>query len=167
MKHYIPCIALAFLQFLGVTPAIAHGDDTHQITMLMKQQFERPDAPLGVAPIVLSDDYAVAGWLQAGRGGRALLQKVKGHWAIAVCGGVGLTQADVLQSTGMKSDAAARLSKAVQTAESTLGADKRKLFDSFEGMMKIDPSEGHSDHGAQAGHAQHGQHAGHTEAPKQ
>ena len=53
----------------------------------------------------------------------------------------------------MGSTAATKLARAVVESEGKLGADKRKLFDGFEGMLKIDPAEGHGNH------AQHGQHA--------
>jgi hypothetical protein len=151
-KWIIAC-ALGLAQLVGATPALAHGDNEHQITMVLKTQFEKPEAPLRVEPINIEGDYAVAGWSQGGRGGRAFLQKDKNQWFISICGGSGLTQADVLQGIGMSSAAAARLSRAVVASEGRLGADKRKLFDGFEGMMKIDPAEGHGSH------AQHGQHA--------
>jgi hypothetical protein len=58
----------------------------------------------------------------------------------------------VLQSIGMSSAAATKLASAVVASETKLGTDKRKLFDGFEGMMKVDPAE---DHGNHARHSQH------------
>ncbi|RFO95160.1 hypothetical protein DIC66_19820 [Rhodoferax lacus] len=129
--------------------ALAYDDAEHQITQVMTRQFEKPEAALTVLPVSVEGDYAVAGWLQGTRGGRALLKRDKNHWAIAVCGGSGLTQASVLQSIGMQGDAAARLAAAVVAAEGKLGADKRKLFDGFEGMVKVNAAQGH------AGHSEH------------
>nr|WP_245278027.1 copper uptake system-associated protein [Rhizobium leguminosarum] len=37
--------------------------------------FERPDKPLDIAPVVIQADWAIVGWRQDGRGGRALLKK--------------------------------------------------------------------------------------------
>jgi hypothetical protein len=153
MKNWIIAYALGLAYLLGATPALAHGDNEHQITMVLKAQFEKPEAPLRVEPINVEGDFAVAGWSQGGRGGRAFLQKDRNQWFISICGGSGLTQADVLQSIGMGSAAATKLASAVVASEGKLGADKRKLFDGFEGMTKIDPAEGHGNH------AQHGQHA--------
>jgi hypothetical protein len=119
----------------------------------MKQQFDRPDAPLTVDPVAVVGSYAVASWTQASKGGRALLQRDKDRWVISVCGGDGLTRADVLQTTGMGADVAQKLAKAVTAAEAKLGADKRKLFASFEGMVKVDAA---ADQGR---HSQHGVHA--------
>ena len=157
MKNWIFAIAIGLAQLLTMGHADAHDMNEHQITMVMKQLFEKPDAPLTVVPISVEGDYAVAGWIKGGRGGRAFLQKDKNQWAIAVCGGSGLTQADVMQSIGMKSDAATRLAAAVVAAEGKLSADKRKLFDGFEGMVKVDQAAG-SD-----AHSIHGQHSGHSE----
>jgi hypothetical protein len=156
VKKWIIACALGLAQLLGATQALAHGENEHQITMVLKAQFEKPEAPLRVEPINVEGNFAVAGWSQGGRGGRAFLQKDKNQWFISICGGSGLTQADVLQEIGMSNTAAAKLSRAVVASESRLGADKRKLFDGFEGMMKIDPAEGHGNH------AQHGAHADHV-----
>lgn len=153
MKNWIIACTLGLAQFMGIAPALAHGDNEHQITMVLKAQFEKPETPLRVEPINVEGDFAVAGWSQGGRGGRAFLQKDRNQWFISICGGSGLTQADVLQSIGMGSTAATKLARAVVESEGKLGADKRKLFDGFEGMLKIDPAEGHGNH------AQHGQHA--------
>ncbi len=153
MKSWIIACTLGLAQLMGAAPALAHGDNEHQITLVLKNQFEKPEAPLRVEPINVEGDFAVAGWSQGGRGGRALLQKDRNQWFISICGGSGLTQADVLQSIGMSNAAAIKLASAVVASEIKLGADKRKLFDGFEGMMKIDPAEGH------ANHAQHGQQA--------
>lgn len=156
MKTWTISLILGLIAILGAGQAWAHGDNEHQIATVLKKQFEKPDAPLRVEPIVVEGDYAVAGWSQGGRGGRAFLQKDKAQWFISICGGSGLTKADVLQSIGMKNDASVRLAHALQIAENKLGADKRKLFDGFEGMLKIDPAQDHAGHAA---HAQHGMHA--------
>jgi copper(I)-binding protein len=132
------------------------GTDAQQIAAVMKKQFDRPDAPLVVEPVTVVDNYAVAGWTQGKQGGRALLQKTKGVWVISVCAGDGLTQAKVLETTGMSASAAAALAKAVVAAESKLGQDKLKLFASFQGMVKVDAASAAGAHGAHGAHANHG-----------
>jgi periplasmic copper chaperone A len=124
------------------------GTDADQITAVMKKQFDRADAPLVVEPVTVVGDYAVAGWTQTGKGGRALLQKGHHGWAISVCAGDGLTKVDVLKTTGMSGANAEKLAKSVTAAESKLSKDKLKLFASFEGMVKIEASAGHGDHAA-------------------
>ena len=152
MKHWILTFALGCAAVMAPALGWAHGNDAHDITAVMKKQFDRPDAPLLVEPVTVVGDYAVAGWTQTGKGGRALLQKDKHHWVIAVCAGDGLTRADVLQTTGMTAENAAQLSKAVIAAESKLSKAKLQLFASFEGMVKIDAAAGHGEHGAHGVH---------------
>jgi len=140
-------LATAFLLLLAATTVWSLGEDTHAIATAMKKQFDRPDAPLQVAPVTVEGDYAVAGWLQAGKGGRALLQKSQGAWTIAVCAGDGLKDPKVLESTGMSSATARKLARAVVAAESKLGVDVRTRFASFEGIVKVDAAAPHA-HGA-------------------
>jgi hypothetical protein len=146
--------------------AIAHDHVTSQampdaqaIEHRMKQQFDKPDAPLAVAPVSIEGDYAVAGWIQSGKGGRALLKKEKGQWSIHVCGGDGLKQASALVQTGMSSATADRLAKKVQSAEAKLSVDQLKKLSMFDGMVKVDQGQ----HGA---HGAHGAHDAHASNPK-
>ena len=62
MKNWISACTLGLAQFMGIAPALAHGDNEHQITMVLKAQFEKPEAPLRVEPINVDGDFAVAGW---------------------------------------------------------------------------------------------------------
>jgi hypothetical protein len=155
MKTLRLACSIVLLQLLCLSPALAQGNNEQQITQVMNRQFNKPQAPLSVTPISVEGDYAVAGWLQDGRGGRTLLQRYKQQWAIAVCGGSGLTQASVLESIGMTRDAAGRLARAVVAAEGRLSTDKRQRFDGFEGLVKVAART------AQGAHAGPGQHAGH------
>lgn len=150
---------------MGAILAIAHavawaqGDDTQAIVHAMKRQFDRPEAPLSVAPVTVVDGYAVAGWLQSGKGGRALLQKTQGNWFITVCAGDGLKDAKVLEGAGMSVVTASKLSKEVVAAESRLGADVRQRFASFEGFLTVGGSnadKAHGGHHAPSGHAPSG-----------
>lgn len=136
--------------------AMAHGTDQEQIQHAMMASFDKPDNPLKVALVVVQGDYAVAGWIQGDKGGRALLQKTHGHWEISVCGGDGLTQAKVLETTGMPAATAKVLADAVVAAESKLTPHQRHLFGSFEGMMKVGAGQAsHGEHGAHSAHDAH------------
>lgn len=161
MKNWLISLMLGLVAMLAPAWALAHGNDVQDITAVMKKQFDRPDAPLVVQPVTVLGDYAVASWTQTGKGGRALLQKDKHHWVISVCAGDGLTQADVLKTTGMPAAHADKLAKAVVAAESKLSKDQLKLFASFEGMVKIDAAAGHADHGPHGAPAAHGAHNAH------
>ena len=156
MKKII--LLVACLSFFALAPAGAHDHaanmeqhampDAQAIEHLMKKQFDKPDAPLTVAPVTTEGQYAVAGWVQSGKGGRALLKKENGTWQIQVCGGKGLTQAETLTQTGMPPQAALTLAQKVGAVEAKLSTDQRKKLDMFEGMMKVDaPShDGHAAH---------------------
>jgi hypothetical protein len=155
---------------LTVSPAWAHEvtakstqpvkmTDAQSIEHAMKALFEKPEAPLVVAPVTVEGDYAVAGWIQHGRGGRALLKKESGKWSIQVCGGDGLKQASALTMTGMDRALADKLARKVAAAEKNLSADQLKKFAMFEGVMRVDGSA-HAPHAPHAPHADGaGQHA--------
>lgn len=166
-KIQISGLALAIIGLLSTTTPVQAAPDHSQavarpakevqgIVHDMKRQFDKPQSPLKVAPVVVVDDWALAGWLQGARGGRALLQKRHGHWVIVVCGGDGLRQADALVHTGMTADMATALAKKLNVAESRLPADTLKRMASFEGMLRVDGDAGHgTGHGAQGTHPKH------------
>ena len=63
---------------VAVSSAALAQDTSHEqaeIRNLMRATWERPNAPLSVDPVVVHDGYAIAGWVQDERGGRALLRK--------------------------------------------------------------------------------------------
>ena len=91
-------------------------------------------------PLVVEGSYAIAGWIQQGRGGRTLLQKGKGRWSIALWAGNGLKNAKVLQSTGMPAEIAGKLAANLAAADAKLRKEKLALIASFEGMVKVDAS---------------------------
>ena len=71
MKNWILAIAIGLAQLLAAGQAGAHDMNGQQIATVMKQLFEKPDAPLTVVPISVEGDYAVVGGLRGGRGGQA------------------------------------------------------------------------------------------------
>lgn len=128
--------------------------DAQAIEHNMKKLFDKPDAPLAVAPVTIEGNYAMAGWIQSGKGGRALLKKEKGQWSIQVCGGDGLKKASALSQTGMPSATAERLVTKVQTAEAKLSADQLKKLSMFDGIVKVEPAA-HGAYGTNAAHPKH------------
>lgn len=163
-KHQFSMLLLAlFSGFVFVPSVLAANEhqpvaakpanDAQAIVQVMKRQFDQPKAPLKVAPVVVEADWALAGWLQDARGGRALLQKRHGQWVIVVCGGDGLREAQALVQTGMPAEMAVALAKKLKAAESRLPAATLKKFASFEGLLRVDGDGGHG-----AGHGAHGAH---------
>ena len=134
------------------TTYAAKMTDAQSIEHAMKALFDKPEAPLVVAPVTVEGDYAVAGWIQHGRGGRALLKKENGKWSIQVCGGDGLKQASALTMTGMDRALADKLARKVAAAEKNLSADQLKKFAMFEGVMRVDGSA-HAPHGTAHQHS--------------
>lgn len=125
--------------------------DAQSIEHAMKALFDKPGAPLKVAPVSVEGAYAVAGWIQNDRGGRALLKKESGKWSIQVCGGDGLKQVETLTMTGMDRTAANKLSQKVLAAEKQMSSDQVKKFAMFEGLVKVDGGA-HEPHSTGHGH---------------
>jgi periplasmic copper chaperone A len=112
--------------------------DPEAITAIMKEQFDTPENPLTVEPVIVEGDNAIAGWAQGGKGGRALLARRHGVWEIVLCGGPDLRMPEFLSQHGV--NAAQTLSKMYNDAEDNLGGEKTKLFSSFEGVVMISPA---------------------------
>jgi hypothetical protein len=131
-------------------PAVT-GDAVVDITAKLKAMFETEGHPLSVEPVVVAGDWAIAGWTQDGRGGRALLKRKAESWGIHLCSGDSLKEAAVLHQIGMSEGDAEHLAHHLAEAEKGLSAEKLALFSSFEGTVMIEGAEG------EAGHA-HGDH---------
>jgi len=125
-------------------------DKNSAIKHVMKAQFDQPNNPLLVNPIAVEQQYALAGWIQGGKGGRALLQLEHGHWVIAVCAGDALLKESTLIQTGMTVEMARNLIHQIKFLESKLDAETRTKLSSFDGLVQVNGSG----HGHQvSGHA--------------
>ena len=133
----------------------AAGSDADQITALLVAQFDRPDAPLTVAPVTILGNVAVAGWSQDGKGGRAFLRKDADGWFVEICAGESLVEPATFVSMGLTPAEAAQLAAAVNGAEASAGADLIARLNGFEGTVVVGrvpsteaaPAHGHA-HGA-------------------
>jgi len=132
----------------------ANMTDEQSIEHAMKALFDKPGAPLKVAPVSVEGAYAVAGWIQNDRGGRALLKKANGKWSIQVCGGDGLKQSSSLTMTGMDQASASRLAQKIAVAEKQMPAEQVKKLALFEGVVKVDGGA-HDPHTVNHGNATH------------
>jgi len=153
---HIAYLAATLLLFLTSTTSAhekpaAHGTSAQAIEQVMKAQFDKPEAPLTVVPVTVEGDYAIAGWIQNDRGGRALLKAEGGKWTIRVCAGDGLLQASMLEMAGVSGSTAKRLLEKVAAAEKRLPVDLVKKFSLFEGVLKIEVGS-HRGHGHGHGH---------------
>jgi hypothetical protein len=127
------------------TPAqqAAPASDAQAVEQAIKKLFDKPEAPLRVAPISVEGSWAVAGWTQGQRGGRAVLKKDGGRWSIQVCGGDGLRTGTALAQLGIDSAGAERLARKVKAAEAALPAAQVRMFSLFEGTVRVDAGHAH------------------------
>lgn len=142
------CIALAstLCMLAGISaPAMAQdaSADQAEIRTLMRKTWERPDAPLSVEPIVVVDDYAIAGWVQDDRGGRALLRKRHGKWDVVLCSGDYLRVPETVIATGAPPELASLLAARLQAAESVLPPQLLTKFSLFDGVVRRDGGPQH------------------------
>lgn len=132
------------------------ADPQEAIPAKMKAIFEAADKPLTVGPVAVEGHWAIAGWTQGDRGGRALLKKKGDGWSIHLCSGDGLKQADALKSMGLSEDEASVLSAKLAEAEAHVDPATLALFASFEGTVMVEGAEDHSGHNAHEDHKDHG-----------
>jgi periplasmic copper chaperone A len=124
----------------GAHGAVASLDQTGMadpdaVVAVMKAQFDTPENPLTVDPVVIDGPYALASWAQGDKGGRALLRKADMGWEIVMCGGEDLRMPAFLTQHGVTR--ADTLSQMFNAAEDDLGAEKVALYSSFEGVVMI------------------------------
>jgi hypothetical protein len=165
-----PAARLAILLFallllaLSGSPVARAADEAGLIAQVMKSTWEKPGAPLTVEPVVVSNSYAMAGWAQGDRGGRALLRREHGKWVVFVCGGDDLKSARAIEGAGVPLADAARLAKLLSAAEARTSPVLLGKFATFQGIVNVagDPAHGgmaghgmQGGHGAQQGHGAH------------
>jgi copper(I)-binding protein len=128
------------------------GDPQHDIPAKLKSIFETPDKTLSVAPVVVEGDWAIAGWTQDARGGRALLKKKGDGWSIHLCSGDGLKDPDALKTMGLSDADATSIAAKLAEAEKHIAPETLALFASFEGTVMVEGGDA-SAHGEHEGHA--------------
>lgn len=133
--------------------AAMSGDPQQDIPAKMKAIFETADKPLAVQPVVVEGDWAIAGWTQDGRGGRALLKKKEDGWSIHLCSGDGLKHADALKTMGLSDNEAEAIAVRLAEAEKHLDPQMLALFASFEGTVMVE-GENAASHVEHSGHEQ-------------
>jgi len=143
---------LAAAVLWGAGAAAADSADQTAIATLLHETFDRQNAQLTIAPIVVVEDYAVAGWTQGEMGGRALLRKKAQQWSLILCAGDEIKSADALMRAGVPSQDAATLVRDLAAAESAMPKRQIAMFSRFQGITKmdgtVDREQSHQDHGA-------------------
>lgn len=126
-----------------IAPAAA-ADDAADIAHVIKHTWEKPDALIRVAPVAIDGAYAVAGWIQGDRGGRALLKK-DDAWRVVLCSGDGIRSSEGLRAAGVPEVVAKSLEAKMASAEAALPPADVAKFSLFEGSVPV-TRDGHAPH---------------------
>lgn len=143
-KNTLLTIVISLLLAIMVGDAIAQASDEMAIESTIKQQWDKPDNPLQVYPIVIVDQHAIAGWTQGERGGRALLRRGHHGWEVYMCGGEDLTNKKVLEQAGINVDTAELLASKLKAAEQGMSLKARKQLSIFEGVVPVKANQHHA-----------------------
>lgn len=128
------------------------GDAQKDIPATLKAMFETKEKPLSIEPVVVQGDWAVAGWVQDGRGGRALLKKSMHGWTVYLCSGDSLKDPEALEKIGIPAQDAKMIAAGITTADARLDAKTLALFSSFEGTVTMNADDQQTAGGSHAGH---------------
>jgi len=114
--------------------AFAQGSDKpveEQIKAVIAKTYDQPGKAVETAPVVIVGDYALADWIQADMGGRALLRRSKGAWEIMACGGNDFKKVKILSHAGISNDTAKKLIAQLEKAEQSVSPERVKRFGLF------------------------------------
>lgn len=129
---------------MSVAAAQPRAADADAIRHVMKETWDKPDAAVEVSPVVVVSDYAIAGWTQGPMGGRALLRRRTDTWAIILCAGDQLKQAQTLRMAGVPEKAALALVQAMIDAENNIPPARAAMLSKFDGLVTLDGHDGHA-----------------------
>jgi hypothetical protein len=132
-------VRLLFASLALVGCAGVGGSSAEQgVRDFMAGVFDRPDSRLTVPSVAFAGDYAVAGWLQSGRGGRTLLRRSPEGWEFVVCGGADLTTLKGLREAGLPDLLGPAMVTAIGRAEASLTSEQLRLLGDFPGMLRME-----------------------------
>jgi hypothetical protein len=153
MQHVVHCTVALILFIVG--PVFEQTADESAISKLLHTTFDRPEAPLTIAPIVVAENHAIAGWIQGDMGGRALLRKKGQSWSLILCAGDEIKSRDALAKAGIPVQDAVALERDLAASEGKLPPPHVAMFSRFEGVLMMDGSSNHPpvDHGPQSEHS--------------
>jgi hypothetical protein len=131
VKIFILLLMLPSLSLLA-------DDNENSVRAVLMQTWNKTDAPLIVDPITIVDNYALAGWVQGERGGRALLlRKPDGIWSVQLCGGDGLKDVETLKQSHLPDPVATELAARQAAAEAVLPSKTREQFSKFGATLHM------------------------------
>ncbi|MBK7899869.1 MAG: copper uptake system-associated protein [Azonexus sp.] len=136
-------LLLALVAPGAVLAQSASNADSEAVRALIARSYDRPEARVETDPVVVAGAYAVAGWTQGERGGRAVLRKVKGRWTVLLCGGDGLKTAQGLRGAGVPETSARLLARDLASAERQVPAERLHRFGLFQAPDASHPIHPH------------------------
>lgn len=136
--------SIAGVLLLTCAGGLAAETDEVAVKEVLMVTFDKSEERLAVEAVVVAGDYAIAGWIQAKLGGRALLRRQAGKWTLILCSGDGIVSAGALQQAGLPRQDAENLSVKLKAAENAMPAERRALLSTFEGTVLMGAS-GHPD----------------------
>lgn len=128
------------------SPAHAADADKASIGNLLHAMFDKPNETLTVEPVMVSNDHAIAGWVQGQMGGRALLRRQQQSWTIILCAGDGIKSREALAKAGVPMADARKLESDMIAAEAKLAPEQLAMFSRFEGLVIMDGKENSTGH---------------------
>ena len=146
ISKLVKTIAFQIILGLMILAAPSYAQDEDPIRHLMINQFDRAEARLTVAAIAIESSYAIASWLQDGRGGRALLRIKEGNWSIILCSGESLKNKDSLVLIGIDPHISQKLINHLTILETNLSEQDRLLLDTFEGEIVLEGNAHNNEH---------------------
>jgi hypothetical protein len=136
--------------FSAIPFSVAAGNqssDVAAIEQVIRTTWETAGKKIGIEPVVIRGNHAIASWVQGEHGGRALLMRKNTGWVVTLCSGDGLKQAENLAAAGVPEADAAAIAAELAVLESKLAPEHRALFSTFEGSVSMpDGAQPHSSH---------------------
>ena len=128
-------VALCVLAMAVCRPAASA--DQKAIAELMQNTWSRPGAEMRIEAIAVAGGFAVADWIQADMGGRALLERDGGAWKVTLCGGKAIATEPGLRSAGAPAPVAHALARKLSVAELRVAPDNLARVNRFAGEVRM------------------------------
>jgi hypothetical protein len=138
-------LLMAIFAITTCSISVAASTDQIEIINTISRIYDKPNLKVITSPISINENFAIADWTQGNRGGRALLKKDNGRWAIITCGADELKDLKNLKDAGISPNAAKVLVEQLNQLEKSIDPHQMYLFSLFG--TKNDPKHAeHHDH---------------------
>jgi hypothetical protein len=144
----VAILCIAGILALATMPVGARDIDADGLSIrkVMRETWERPGAPLALEPVVVAGDFAIAGWIQDDRGGRALLKFKNGTWQVILCSGDHLKDAATTIAVGARPEIAKALVTKLLDVEKVMPREQRAKLSLFDGILNVEAAGAHGHH---------------------